>query len=137
MRFNHRTAAAAFRAVAGAFSEPIRIEPKAASEYSMAADDPARAPVDTRATVALSPAIESFNEQRQGGKASTSARFAVREARMWFPPDTYAAIGYPLRPGDRIVFTDRPDEPAYSVARDPVSSDRGDVTVYLVEGRYE
>lgn len=135
MRFNHPAAATAFRAVARAFSERVRIVPLLSSEYAEGLADPDRAVVNTRATVALSPRVDDFDGVRQGRNLDTNTRFAERNASIWFPPAVYAAIGYRLRTGDRIVLVERAGNPAYSVARDPVSSERGDVTVYLVEER--
>lgn len=135
MRFNHNIAAAAFRAVARTFSERIRVVPLISSEYAAGIADPDRETVDTRATVALSPKVDDFDGVRQGRNLDTNTRFAERNASIWFPPTVYAAIGYRLRTGDRIVLVERAGSPTYSVARDPVSSDRGDVTIRLVEER--
>ena len=135
MRFNHHLAATAFRAVARTFSERIRVVPLISSEYADGVTDPDRAAVDTRAVVALSPKVDDFDGVRQGRNLDTNTRFSERNASIWFPTSVYAAIGYRLRPGDRIVLVERADQPAYSVARDPVSSDRGDVAVTLVEER--
>lgn len=136
MRFNSRIAATAFRAVARAFGEPVRIIPIVADEYRDAMLDPERPAVTTRATVSLTPVVEDFDGARQGAGVATNTRFAMREASIWFPPHVYAAIGYGLRYGDRVTFPERPGEPPYSVAREPVFSDRGDVFVELVqEGR--
>lgn len=135
MRFNHHLAATAFRAVARTFGERIRVVPLLSSEYAAGVADPDRAQVNTRATVALTPKVDGFDGVRQGRNIDTSTRFAERNASIWFPPAVYAAIGYGLRTGDRIVLVERAGSPAYSVARDPVSSDRGDVMVYLVEER--
>lgn len=134
MRFNHAAAATAFRAVARAFGEAVRIEPIVSSEYADPIPDAERAPVDARATVSLSPTVKTFDGQRQGTKINTMTRFAERTASIWFPPADYAAIGYALRAGDKVILVERAGAPAYSVARDPVSTDRGDVYVYLVEG---
>lgn len=135
MRLNHHLAATAFRAVARTFSERVRVVPLLSSEYAEGVADPDRAPVNTRATVALSPRVDDFDGVRQGRNLDTNTRFAERNASIWFPPAVYAGIGYRLRTGDRVVLVERAGQPAYSVARDPVSSDRGDVSVYLVEER--
>lgn len=134
MRFNHPAAAAAFRAVARTFGEAIRVIPLQASEYTEAMPDASRAPVDTRAVVALSPMTEPFDGARSGpGKVNTMMRLAVRRASVWFPADVYGSIGYALRIGDKIVMTDRPGRPTYTVSREPISSDRGDVAINLVQ----
>lgn len=133
MRLGNRAAATAFEAVARTFGEAIRIEPMVASEYATAVPDPGRPVKEARATVTLTPSVDNFDGARQGTKLTTQTRFAQREARIWFAPDAYAAIGYVLRVGDRIVLIDRDGTPVYRVSRDPVSSDRGDVSVNLVE----
>lgn len=134
MRFNHPAAATAFRAVARTFGEAVRIVPLRESEYAEALPDPARAPVDARAVVSLTPAMKDFDGARTGsGKASTMTRLSVRRANLWFSAEAYAALGYPLRAGDRILLTERPGEPAFTVSRVPVASDRGDVSVNLVQ----
>lgn len=132
MRAGSSIAAAAFRAVANAFGEAIRIVPMISDEYTENSPDPERAPVDTRATVSLSPSVDNIDGARQGRKIGSTTRFAGRDASIWFPPDVYAGIGYCLRPGDLIILVERAGEPHYSVAREPVSSDRGDVAVHLV-----
>lgn len=133
MRFNHPAAAAAFKAVARTFGEGVRIVPLMASEYTVAEPDALRAPANTRATIALTPAVQPMDGARGGSQIGTSTRIAGQRATAWFPPDVYAGIGYELRHGDRIIFTERPGRPAYTVSREPVRSDRGDVTVYLVQ----
>lgn len=132
MRFNHAAAATAFRAVARAFSEAVRVEPLVSSEYAEAQPDPEREAVETRATVALSPSVDNFGGVRQGTQIQTSTRFQGCDASVWFPPSVYAGIGYALRTGDRVVLVERDGAPSYLVEREPVASDRGDVYVYLV-----
>jgi hypothetical protein len=136
VRYNHPYAATAFRAVAKVFGEAVRVEPMLpAGELKPAAPDPNRAQVTTRGVIALSPTVSDFEGVRQGRSIDTSARVAERRASVWFDLSDYAAIGYALKPGDRVVLVTRPGAPAYVVARDPVSSDRGDIHVHLVEKR--
>jgi len=132
VRYNHSLAATAFAAVAGTFSEPIRIEPLLPNEYGEATPDGQRAVVTTRAVVALTPAVDGIEGRRRGSDMQGTTTLALRKAMIWFPPAVYAGLGYGLRPGDRIVLTDRPGQPRYLVEREPVSSDRGDIAVYLV-----
>jgi hypothetical protein len=133
VRLGSKEAATAFEAVARAFGEKVRVEPMLSSEYSVGAPDPDRAQKEVRAIVSLSPSTEGFSGARQGSRSiSTMTRLASRVARIWLKPEDYAAIGYELRAGDRIVFIERPAEPPHSVAREPVASERGDVVVHLV-----
>lgn len=126
MRLNHPSAAIAFRAIARAFGETVRIEPMVSSEYAEAVVDTSRPVTTVRAAVALSPSVSSLD-----GIRGTST-LGLREARIWITPSDYVGIGYELRSGDRVILVERPSEPAYIVTRAPESSDRGDVTAYLV-----
>lgn len=131
MRLGGTIAATAFEAVARTFGESVRIEPLVSSEYAAAAADPDRAIATVRATVALSPATDGLEGRRRGSEMQGFTRLALRDARIWFSPADYAGIGYGLRSGDRVVLVERPGEPPYLVAREPVASDRGDVSVDL------
>lgn len=132
MRSRSSIAATAFAAVARTFGEPIRIEPLLQSEYAEASPDPDRAVVTTSAVVALTPAVDGIEGRRRGGDLQGTTTLALRKAMIWFPPAVYEGLGYALRPGDRIVLSDRPGQPRYLVEREPASSDRDDVAVYLV-----
>lgn len=132
MRLGSSIAARAFAALDRSLGEPVRVLPRLASDYTEALPDPDRSVANTRAVVALTPKTGDFEGARHGTNINTGSRLSVRSASIWLSPSTYAAIGYEVREGDQIVMAERPDEPAYTVARNPIFSDRGDVTIYLV-----
>lgn len=132
MRFNSFAARTAFRAVQREFGEVVRIEPRKEADYTDALPDPSRPARQLTAVVALTPTVDKFEGSREGSKINTGLRVSVREATIWLPPDTYAAIGYGLREGDRILLIERPQEPSYKISRAPETSDRGDVVITLV-----
>lgn len=123
---------AALGAVAQTLGEIVRIEPVIQSEYADDAPDPERASKDALGVVSLTPTVEDTDGAKRGGKMSTATRLSLREGSVWFTPDAYAAIGYPLREGDRIILRERPEEQPYRVSSAPITSDRGDVAVTLV-----
>lgn len=132
MRLGSNIAAAAFEAVAGTFGETVRIEPMVSSEYIEAAPDPDRATALSRSVVSFTPTTDGLDGRRSGSNMQGVTQVAHRAATLWITPADYAAIGYDLRSGDRVVLVERPGTPGYRVARAPVWSDRGDVTVYLI-----
>ena len=132
MRLNSIAARTAFRAVQREFGEVVRVVPLKESDYSEPSPDPDRRQVDVFAVVSLTPTTENLDGSRKGTKINTTTRFTQRSAAIWLRPEVYAAIGYELREGDRVLLTQRPSEPHYKVSRAPESSDRGDIIVPLV-----
>lgn len=132
MRFNSIAARTAFRAVQREFGETVRVEPRQEADYTDALPDPTRPARQLTAVVALTPTVEKFEGAREGSRINTGSRISVREATIWLTPDAYAAIGYKLVEGDRVLLTERPQEPPYKLSRAPETSDRGDVVITLV-----
>lgn len=132
MRLGSSIAARAFAALDRTLGEPVRVVPRLVSDYGPALPDPDRSATDTRAVVALTPKTGDLEGARHGTNINTGSRVSVRSATLWLRPSAYAAIGYEVREGDQIVLTERMNEPAYTVARNPVLSDRGDVMITLV-----
>ncbi|MBK3745882.1 hypothetical protein G3A39_42795 [Paraburkholderia aspalathi] len=122
----------AFRAIARATGETVRIEPRISSEYADAEADPDRPIREVTATVAFTPVTDNLDGSRQGTKINTTARFSQRSASIWLTPNLYNGLGFEIVEGDAVVMVKRPKEPKYVVSRDPIFSDRGDVSILLV-----
>lgn len=133
MRLNDPRALAVFRAVERAFGEPVRVEPQVENQHTGKKPDPDRAAIATRATLAISPSVVPFDGNPIGTRINTGSRVVTQDVSAFFRPETYAALGYDLMPGDRVFAIER--DAAFTVTRDPVSSDRGDIVVYLVHDR--
>lgn len=131
MRLNSSKAAMAFKAIARTFGEVVRIEPLIEAEYTEPKADPNRPVMEITAVVALTPVTDSFDGSRHGNKINTGSRLSQRSATIWITPSAYASLGYALLVGDAVKLIGRQCDEHYLVARDPVISDRGDISVYL------
>jgi|GEM_PF-1599049 len=109
------------------FGEGIRIEPMLSGNYSTG-PDPSRPVRTTRATISRAPSVVSINYPATN---RTSADAAMAPVEVWLDRAAYGALGYTLRKGDNIVFTDETGEPRFSVAA-VHNSDHSDIRVPLV-----
>lgn len=110
------------------FGEGIRVEPQAGDGNYSAGADPAR-PVreNVRAIVGRAPIAKGVD---YSGTTRNGPPVATSPAEVWLDRAAYAALGYAITRGDRIVLTGEAGAPCFTVAS-ALPGDNGDVRIIL------
>lgn len=106
----------------------VRIVPQAQSSNYGGGDDPARMPMDIRATFSAAPmnAKGDYPNTRRDG-----TDLALSPAELWIERGAAAAIPYALKRGDKIlIFSGTGDPRSFSIA-DPQYGEHGDIRLLL------
>lgn len=84
----------------------VRILPVVENQYTGSAADPERAEATIAAIVARQNLKADIQGARRGTQMQGSVQFAARTTRVFIKAADYAALGYTVRQGDRVILVE-------------------------------